>query len=291
MNKQISPDQLTFKLIKTSVSELSLLSFTSTPVRKNSFSFHKSQSIQYIKEETNQSLSKLVEQNKIGNSTSACFTPINPSDSAIISYLSSFKEYLIAINEKKDVINLVMESKRFVVPNVDPERKIIIFDIDDTLLCTIGQVDGKEPIVVMRPHYHDVLQKLSVYYDIWVWTAAVKEYGEYVINKYIDPSKTLIKNAFYRDQCIQILDSIYLKDVRIFENVSLSKVAIVENQLISFCMNIDNGFLIDSYNGGEDDELLTVLDFFGIAAKDKDIRTKLVETFRINDSIRCILGA
>jgi len=55
------------------------------------------------------------------------------------------------------------------------------------------------------------------------------------------------------------MKDIYLKDLRVFKNVCMEKVAIVENQLISFATQLDNGFLIDSFGGSEyDEELLLV---------------------------------
>ena len=275
--------------LKTSESVENILSYHHVPIRKVSFSFHKSISHEYF--HTNKEDQIKFEEDKKSQSDKIFFNSVNPFDPAIIEYLSSFKDYLMAIKNKKSEIAEMACTKKVVVPYVKDDRKVLIFDIDDTLLFNLPSDDG-EPEVILRPHCHEVLATLSEFYDIWLWTAAIKEHAEIIIKKYIDPGKGIIKNVFYRDQCISILENVFIKDLRIFSNVLPHKIAIIENQLISFATNVNNGFLIDSFLGNEyDDELFAVRDFFLQARNEQDITTALVKTFRFQESITSIIGA
>lgn len=51
---------------------------------------------------------------------------------------------------------------------------------------------------------------------------------------YIDPEGTLIQHRFYRDSCIKADDSVYLKDLRIINNVDLKDIILVDNAVYGF---------------------------------------------------------
>ena len=43
------------------------------------------------------------------------------------------------------------------------------------------------------------------------------------------------------------MKTVYIKDLRVFQGVDLSQVVIVDNQLLSFALQPDNGIPISSY--------------------------------------------
>lgn len=78
-----------------------------------------------------------------------------------------------------------------------------------------------------------------------VFTAAEKEYADLIIDK-IDPTKTFFKDRLYRDSCFKCEDA-YIKDLRIISDRELEDIVIVDNSIISFCKQINNGIPICAF--------------------------------------------
>ena len=66
-----------------------------------------------------------------------------------------------------------------------------------------------------------------------VFTASNQEYADTIID-YIAPTGELIQLRFYRDSCIKTTDNVYIKDLRIFKNVALKDIILVDNAVYSF---------------------------------------------------------
>ena len=281
---------LNLTTIKSSHSS-SILSYHS-PDRKLSFNFHKSKSFNHIQNQPIHDRTPTKKEEDPKSQSDKTFTSlVNPFDNAILDYLSLFKPHLIAVKAMETQITMLVNSKKIIVANRNPSKKVLVFDIDETLVYNLAsEYESVDAGILIRPYCKSVLLILSEYYDIWVWTAAVKEVGEMAV-RMIDPEGKIIKNAFFRELCIPLLENVYLKDLRVFANLELSDVAIIENQLMSFATNIDNGFLIDSYVGNEEDqELLLVQEFFCTSLKYKDIREPLATAFRMRESLKYIFA-
>jgi TFIIF-interacting CTD phosphatase-like protein len=59
----------------------------------------------------------------------------------------------------------------------------------------------------------------------------------------------------YRESCIP-KEGRYIKDLRIIKNRNLKDIVIVDNSIISFSCNINNGIHVPSYFGQCDDDCL-----------------------------------
>ena len=95
--------------------------------------------------------------------------------------------------------------------------KLLIFDMDETLVAAKfgGHVPtgftptfsydfrGTEIQVRVRPYVNDVLEKLSQWYEIVVFTAGEQEYADEILN-YIDSNNTIFKKRLYRQDCIKV---------------------------------------------------------------------------------------
>ena len=59
---------------------------------------------------------------------------------------------------------------------------------------------------------------------------------------------------------------------------------IVDNSIVSFAFNLDNGVPIDDYLGNEldDKELLFLLSFLEEIVTEKDLRVKIKDTFKLS---------
>ena len=107
-----------------------------------------------------------------------------------------------------------------------------------------------------------------------LYVASVKEYADAIID-YLDPNKTLIKFRLYRNNCINVNDRIFVKDLRIIKGVDLKDIILLDNSIYSFSAQISNGILVNSFfNDKNDIELLNVLGYLlNFLLKADDIRT------------------
>lgn len=161
-------------------------------------------------------------------------------------------------------------------------HKTLIFDMDETLIHAeiksqkdpdiedadfkiqlknqndAGQVEEYNVWVKMRPYYDDCIENLAKYYEIVVFTAGEQEYADAILDV-LDPDG-LIKHRLYRQHCICVNGSYYVKDLRIIKDRDLDKMVLVDNSVISFAYNIDNGVpCAEFYRWTENDEELLYL--------------------------------
>lgn len=94
---------------------------------------------------------------------------------------------------------------------------------------------------------------MNKHFEVCVFTASNSGYADTILN-YIDPTGELIQHRFYRNHCIKTTDNIYIKDLRIFRNVPLSDVIIVDNAVYSFGEQLDNGIPIMPFKEDPNDE-------------------------------------
>ena len=94
----------------------------------------------------------------------------------------------------------------------------------------------------------------------------------------------IFKRRFYREDCINIMNTLFIKDLRMFENCRLEDVIIVDNSLYSFANQLSNGCLISSfYNDREDRELFTLFNYLkNNVSKSDDVRSVNEKIFNVN---------
>lgn len=107
-----------------------------------------------------------------------------------------------------------------------------------------------------RPHLQTFLKEVSEDWEIIVFTAALKDYANWILND-IDPSK-YVNKRLYRDSCT-FRRGTYLKDLsRIGKD--LTKTVIVDNLPENFSMQPHNGIAIKSwFNDNQNDKELLKL--------------------------------
>ena len=112
-----------------------------------------------------------------------------------------------------------------------------------------------------------------------VFTASEKEYADAILD-IIDPGHKLIQARFYRDSCIQ-QHGLYVKDLRIFQK-PLSDIAIVDNRILSFGFQLENGIPIIDFTWNQDDqELIDLSNYLQVLAEQDDVRECNSEAFRL----------
>ena len=174
--------------------------------------------------------------------------------------------------------------------------KLLIFDMDETLIAAKQgdklpdkfettfdyDLNGVKISVRLRPYVLDVLERLSTIYEIIVFTAGIQKYADPILD-YLDSSKKIFKRRLYRTDCI-FVHKCFVKDLDIILDREKEKMIIVDNSIVSFAFDLDNGVPINSFYGTEveDRELLFLLSFLEEAAKVDDVRRPIADSFRLS---------
>ena len=103
---------------------------------------------------------------------------------------------------------------------------------------------------------------------------------------YIDPKGELIQHRFFRPHCI-LQDDVYVKDLRIFKNVHLKDILIVDNAVYSFGDQIDNGIPITPFKEDpRDTEFLNLIKYLERCADVPDVREINKKAFQLRRIFR-----
>lgn len=111
--------------------------------------------------------------------------------------------------------------------------------------------------VCIRPFAHKFLQKLSQKFEVVLFSASREDYAEKVLSV-LDPSKSVIKECLFRQNCVPY-KGICMKDFGVIDNRKKEDLIMVDNQLFSFALDLPNGILVKSYMGEPDDKELEPL--------------------------------
>ena len=115
--------------------------------------------------------------------------------------------------------------------------------------------------VFFRPHLKNFLKEVSKYFDLAIFTAAMKCYADIIID-YIDPKNELFQFRLYRDACIPLQQRLYIKDLRIIKDYDPMNVILMDNSLYSFMNQPSNGMLVNSfYTNHKDTQLISAKNF------------------------------
>ena len=127
--------------------------------------------------------------------------------------------------------------------------------------------------VFIRKGAKEFLTEVSKYFVVGIFTASVKAYADAVID-YLDPNKNLIQFRLYRNNCINVNDKIFVKDLRIIKGIDIKDIILLDNSIYSFSAQINNGILVNSFfNDKNDIELYNVLEYLlNFLVKADDVR-------------------
>ena len=122
---------------------------------------------------------------------------------------------------------------------------------------------------------------MSKYYEIVIFTAGLQEYADFILNK-LDPENKLISHRLYRQHCIlRKKDGVHLKDLNLLGR-DLKRTIIVDNIKDNFCLQRENGILINTWLSDMDDRsLLELIPFLReiVIKRVKDVK-KSLQNFR-----------
>ena len=134
----------------------------------------------------------------------------------------------------------------------------------------------------LRPYVKEVLQNLSRFYEIMVFTASHSAYANTVIDL-LDPEKKIVSRRLFRDNCFKSKDNILIKDLRILKNRKLEDIIIVDNSLYCYGFQLANGIPILPFLGASNDNQLLELETFLLKlVTAKDVNKLISGHFAVN---------
>ena len=143
------------------------------------------------------------------------------------------------------------------------KKYTLFLDLDETLVAfrndsgkIITQYEESSGIIV-RPFAVGLIETLSEYYEIVIFTAASEEYANEV-TEILDPDHKYIKKVLTNYHCLRV-NEFYVKDLRIIADRRLDQMLIVDNSIISFAFQLENGIPVTPYFGEADDKELVYL--------------------------------
>ena len=135
----------------------------------------------------------------------------------------------------------------------------------------------------MRPYLDMALDFLGKFYEICVFTAGTQDYADAALD-FIDPDRKIIKHRLYRQHCVNPIHGVYVKDLRIIRDRDLKDIILVDNSIISFAYQMDNGIPIKAYMRQEnDEELIFMVNFLEELYSYPDPRQKIKKTFLLKE--------
>ena len=205
------------------------------------------------------------------------------------------------INEK---IRDISKKINFDIYNFDENKKLLILDLDETLVHsdidfllkekninydTVLYFDTEEekniPLpLIIRPGLYEFLDYASQNFNLIIFTASDQQYADTIIN-YIEKDKKYFKMRLYRNNCIFVDPGLYIKDLRIFFPFkNMEDIIILDNSLFSFANQLNNGILITSFFDDKDDTFLSnVKEYLEYIKNEKDIRQINKDSFKFEE--------
>ena len=205
------------------------------------------------------------------------------------------------INKK---IRDISKKINFDIHNFDENKKLLILDLDETLVHsdidfllkekninydTVLYFDTEEekniPLpLIIRPGLYEFLDYASQNFNLIIFTASDQQYADTIIN-YIEKDKKYFKMRLYRNNCIFVDPGLYIKDLRIFFPFkNMEDIIILDNSLFSFANQLNNGILITSFFDDKDDTFLSnVQAYLEYIKNEKDIRQINKDSFKFEE--------
>lgn len=177
-------------------------------------------------------------------------------------------------SSEMEVQSELLHNGSFLPEKID-SRPTLVLDLDNTLVYPVGkkpdvpaheiviQYKDKEQNIwiVERPHLQEFLDELHAKYEIVLFTAGIRQYGQKVLEK-ID-KEGRIREILDRRHCTVLEkysaeQGIYVKNLALLGR-DLRKMIIVDDREYSYVLNFANGQYIPPYNGDPEDRALAKL--------------------------------
>ena len=209
------------------------------------------------------------------------------------------------LNKKRNIYltknsNICIDENYFLNYDINPEKinkskktkKTLILDLDETLVHSSFypfNSDDEENkstsdifftilfnkkyydvYVLLRPYFNEFIEKMDKIFNIYIFTASIKEYAEPLLIK-LD-KKNIIKKKLFRESCTLSEDKKYIKDLNTL-NENLKNVILLDNNPNSYRYNKCNGLPIKTWHFEQSDkELIKIIPFLTFLSTVDDVR-------------------
>ena len=198
-------------------------------------------------------------------------------------------------------LNFNMNTANF--KSIDNNKKTLILDLDETLVHSsfhplyfegelikpdvfftiLFENKSYDVYVLKRPYIKEFLNKMSKIFNIYIFTASIKEYASPLLLK-LDENR-LISKKLFRENCTLSKDNKYIKDLHILEE-DLKNVILIDNNPNSYRYNKCNGIPIKTWHFDKNDkELIKIIPFLTFLALVDDVREyipKVIDDDQVN---------
>ena len=161
-------------------------------------------------------------------------------------------------------------------------------DNGDFIISLSSKSDEKDSVkisVKMRPYLDNSLEHLAKLYEIAVFTAGEQSYADAILD-YLDEDRQVIKHRLYRHHCVNTNEGMYVKDLRIIQDRKLKDIILVDNSILSFAFNLDNGVPISAFvRQPNDEELLYMVSYLEEIYSYPDVREHISKTFKLKETM------
>lgn len=141
----------------------------------------------------------------------------------------------------------------------------------------------KQVGINIRPYTLEFLEKLSLLYEIYIFTASAFDYATEIIN-FIDPDRKYISGILFRENCMETKIGFFIKDLRIIKNRNLKDILIVDNLAHCFGFQIENGIpILEFHDDKHDKELKHLCSYLIDACGKEDLREFNKERLKLNE--------
>ncbi|OMJ80151.1 hypothetical protein SteCoe_19696 [Stentor coeruleus] len=174
-------------------------------------------------------------------------------------------------------------SKTLFLPRIKgyENKKTLVLDLDETLTHSVKnssqshvRVKITEDSMVninIRPYAQDLLKVASQDFEIVIFTASQYKYANAILD-HLDPMKKYIHYRLYRENCYEFQGH-FIKDLRILGNRDMKDIIIVDNSLVSFALQVDNGIPITTWTMDlKDTQLRLVMEYLRVIKTARDVR-------------------
>ena len=207
--------------------------------------------------------------------------------------------------------NRVQISEQDKADILNDRKKLLVLDLDETLthcetnelnmiecdkIISIKLNENKEKKIGLniRPGLEDFLTSLQDKFVVVLFTASLKQYADSIVSE-IDPEHKYFKYLLCRHNCVSISfnkdnknEIYYVKDLRVFD-IPMEKIVIVDNSILSFVYQINNGIpILPFYSNENDNELQNLLVYLHFMTQVKDVTKEIQKSFGLSKKISAL---
>lgn len=184
----------------------------------------------------------------------------------------------IEILKSMQADRIIYNPPKRIHPRKYPDRKLLVLDLDETLIHCSGdkslatnfdeEVEFVTPEGVqltgflnIRPHAIQFLENISKHYEVIIFTASMQYYADTIVD-ILDPFGKFVSALYYRESCSRTSSNKLVKDLSIFENIPLSDMILVDNNIYCMWLQPQNGVPILHFEFDRNDRELLSLETF-----------------------------